>query len=165
MSINIMSKREYDKALKQIKKDGEAVTTEFSNIVLTGIALYWGEANCNIQVINNLIDTAKVFKGLRVKALIEYLSNVIPHKPSKSGDYHFTESDKKLKKQMEKTWEAWVTANPDWDKLTVEKDPAPFNLLKFVGQVQKAVLAAHEKDQMSKSDLKLFKQQMNSISW
>lgn len=164
MPINIMSKREYDKIIKTLKKDGEAVTTQFSSLVLTGVSLYWGESNNNIQVINDLIDCARVFKGLRVKAVVEYLNQTIPHaNGGQKSDFHYGKLDKKARKAMEGTWEQFLNDNPDWDAFTIEKDPSPFNLLKFVGQVTKAIQSAHEKDEISKSELKLFKQAVGDI--
>ena len=161
-----MSKAEFDKELKSVKSRGASVTKEFSSLVRTGVQLYWGETNHNIQVINDLIDCARALKGLRVLALVEYLNEVVPHSnKGKKEQNHYGKMDASLKQKMTGTWDSFLINNPNWYEFTVEKNPQPFDFTKLLKTVESKLKKAHEKGEADLEGLVTFKEAIRKFSF
>ena len=153
-----MTKVEFDKRIKSLKKRGGKISEEFREIVREGIRLYYGETNRNIQVINDLVDTSRVIKGMRVKGLVEYLSQVIPHvNGGQKDDFHFGKMDREAKASMDTTWEQFMEKYPNWDEFTEEKDPTPFELQRFLKTVFHKLEKAHRDGMLDEEGLVKFK--------
>jgi len=162
----LMTKAKFDTSLASIKSRGVKITTEFSDIVITGIQLYYGETNRNIQVINDLIDCAAALKGLRVKGLVEYLSQTIPHTNlGSAGAHQFGKIDKHLKHKMETTWKDFLVEHPHWHEFTEEKDPKPFDLIAFLKTIKKRIDKAHADGSMDSDELSTFKTEVSKFAF
>jgi len=153
-----MNKDAFDTALRSIKQRGSAVTSEFEEIVITAVQLYYGETNRNIQVINDVVDCGAVLKGIRLLALVDYLKQVIPHEnKGKSGDYHFGRMDKELARSYDASWEEFLSSNPSWHEWKKEIDPAKFDVDTYVTSVIRKLNKAHKDGQLSREALDKFK--------
>lgn len=160
-----MTKAKFDSALASIKKRGTKVTNEFTAIVREGINLYYGETNRNIQVINDLVDCANSLKGLRVKALVEYLSQVIPHaNDGAKASHHFGKMQKEKKAAMDSTWKDFLVEYPEWHSYTVEKDPTPFDLTVFMKTIHQRIEKAYKEGKLDEEGLKTFRKDMSNLT-
>lgn len=161
-----MNKDKFDSTLRSIKKRGSKVTSEFTSIVVTGVQLYYGETNRNIQVINDLVDCAQALKGLRTKALVEYLSQVIPHSNGGTkGGHLFGKMDKDLKAKMDRTWTQFLLDNPVWHEYTDEKPPVPFDLVAFLKSIKGRIEKAHTEGNMDAAGLQTFKTEIAKFAF
>ena len=158
-----MTKAKFDSTLASIKKRGAKVTNEFTSIVTTAVQLYYGETNRNIQVINDVMDCAKALKGIRVKALAEYFSKVIPH--HKGADSLFGKMNQEAKSTMDNTWETFLIDNPVWHEFTVEKDVKPFDLIAFLKTIKNRIDTAHKSGTLDDNGLKTLKAEVSKFAF
>lgn len=162
-----MTKAQFDKQLKSIKKNGGKYLDQFVAIVPTGVGLYWNETNQNIQVVNDLIDAASALKGVRVLGLQAYLQEVIPHKAgTRKEGYRFGAKDKELNEEkMKKAYPQFLTDNPDWTTFTDEKPVAPPTWEQIVKGVQSRVNKGHKMGSINTTHLKALKDAIMKIDF
>ena len=162
-----MTKTAYLKKLKGIKRNGSRYLQEFLEIVPEGVHLYYGESNYNVSIVNELIDAANALKGLRVLALQDYLSNVIPHVlGGRKEQFHFGAKDPNIDaKVMEAGYKAFLEKNPDWTLLNTEKPPKPISIEALIKSVQSRLNKGYKNNDINNEDLEVFKKAVSSIQY
>lgn len=159
-----MNKSEFDKLMKSIRRNGGKWTTKFQDGVITGIELYWGETNRNIAVINTLIETAYVLKGVPVNKLIQYLKEVIPHKTQKdpnTGKTLFGKQDEEKVAFCREHWQEFVTQWPVWYEYSRKSEPAEFNANTYADTVAKRLDKQITENKIGKDELEYFRNTLN----
>lgn len=155
----IESMRDFAQKLGAIQTTGRVVTRDFVCFVPVAIKFYYGDGNKNLQIINKLLETAEILRGLNSKKLGDYLSNVVPHNieagkaaaelaPKFYGKKGGTEQKPSQLTQYlgDVQLDGFLTANQDWTKYSKGNEEKSFDAekvaKKLLKQLDKADMGA-----------------------
>jgi hypothetical protein len=156
-----LNKAQFDSLIKSLKRRGKKLSHDFNVAVMSAIHLYYdpqGYAG-NVQCINDILDVARVTKGIRMNGVVEYLKQVIPHEfDAKAKTFGKKLSDTTISQE---TAENFMDKFPEWYGFTREVATRDFSLEKFLERTERDLERAIKDNKLGETGLVMIKDRLN----
>lgn len=118
---------QFRKTAKQISDTLNSAVNTYENFVYDGVRFFNDHGNKNVEVLQTLVAVAYNAQGIRAKTVIDWISNIIPHKVEKDRNhthrYTFTGKIKEATYPTLADLEIYIKENPLFEH--AHKDKAP----------------------------------------
>ncbi len=157
-----LNKQEFDSLVKSLKRRGKKLSKDFNVLVMNSIKLFYaadGYAG-NIQCINDVLDVARVTKGIRFNGVVEYLRQVVPHEfDTKAKTFGKKLSDTTINEEQA---ELFMEKFPEWFEFTREVAVKDFSIEKFLERVERDMDRAIKENKLGHTGLEMIKDRLTS---
>lgn len=150
MGLNMKTYANYDefKAFdRELRENGKKLSDEFLSHVKSALTFFHDAGNHNIQIINDVLDTASAMR-LQRNRIVDWLAGLVGHEVGKlqGGKFGFM-------KKLENVEYAEIVANaaehfeqfPDWYAFKPEQAPEEYNAINAIQKLIKKLTKEAEK--------------------
>lgn len=133
--------QEFVQSDRKLRKSLESNSTDYLSHIKAGLTLFHTVGNHNVQIINDMLDTASAGKMPRNR-IIDWLVPLVGHKVEKIEAGYFRFGGKKEDADYDAIVSgapAFLTKYPTWEEYKKEADPAEFDAEKVLKREVKAL--------------------------